>query len=65
MSSILAVGVGVAAAAFLVCPEPGASKSNTDLSHRAEQDYWHCEDREERQLGHWVRRSTREDLSPR
>ena len=66
MSSILAVGVGVAAAAFLVRPGiPSHISNSINPSHRAELDYWRCEDQEEKQLVHWAKRFTKGASSPR
>ena len=65
MASVLTIGLGVAAAAFVVCfsNHPGHSAVLTFV--REELVWWHLEGRGARRLVRWGGHSIREALSPR
>ena len=70
MASVVLVGVGVAAAAFLVCLPHFAQdfflyRSGSNTSHRVAPVSSPFGDRAVPLLAHWVERITRVDLNPR
>jgi hypothetical protein len=65
MTSVVAIGVGIAAAAFLVSNSELGNISQLTKTLRVGQDFWQCGDIGEEPLEHWAKRITKVVLSQR